>query len=151
MILFGTEGVHAYSNYSGLRSFIVVLDTDNLINERDGGYEHVTTLIPIGQPNAGTLAKLSELEPSMEIGDRTCSAIALPEIPPWTSSPCQWLQSQLTLGESVFSWKVAPYTAFIPKQPEVFWTSLLAYSLLWIQPVTDDLLGLCEPHLTWHT
>ncbi|KAH8101566.1 SPOC domain-like protein [Cristinia sonorae] len=51
VILFGTE------------------DTDNVINERDGGYEHVSEFIPIGQPNAGTLAKLSALQPSTEIGD----------------------------------------------------------------------------------
>jgi ATP-dependent DNA helicase 2 subunit 2 len=46
-------------------------DTDNIINERNGGYEHVTEYIPIAQPNAGTLAKLDELEPSTVIGDRT--------------------------------------------------------------------------------
>ena len=44
--------------------------TDNIINEKNGGYEHVTEYIPIAQPNAGTLAKLDELEPSTVIGDR---------------------------------------------------------------------------------
>lgn len=45
-------------------------DTDNIVNTESGGYEHVTEFIPIGQPNAGTLAKLATLEPSTEIGDR---------------------------------------------------------------------------------
>ncbi|KAI0039555.1 SPOC domain-like protein [Auriscalpium vulgare] len=44
-------------------------DTDNTINDKDGGYEHVSEFIPIGQPNAGTLAKLASLQPSETIGD----------------------------------------------------------------------------------
>ncbi|TCD60796.1 ATP-dependent DNA helicase II subunit 2 [Steccherinum ochraceum] len=51
IILFGTE------------------ESNNAIHEKDGGYEHVSEFIPIGQPNAGTLAKLNTLEPSTEIGD----------------------------------------------------------------------------------
>lgn len=46
-------------------------DTNNVVNAENGGYEHVFEYIPIGQPNAGTLAKLSELQPATEIGDRT--------------------------------------------------------------------------------
>ena len=45
-------------------------DADNIVNTESGGYDHVTEFIPIGQPNAGTLAKLATLEPSTEIGDR---------------------------------------------------------------------------------
>ena len=41
------------------------------MNAKDGGYDHVYEYIPIGQPNAGTLAQLSDLQPSTEIGDRT--------------------------------------------------------------------------------
>jgi hypothetical protein len=48
----------------------IVLDTDNVINTNNGGYEHVSEYIPIGQPNAGTLAKLDALKPSTVIGDR---------------------------------------------------------------------------------
>ncbi|KDQ54942.1 hypothetical protein JAAARDRAFT_196318 [Jaapia argillacea MUCL 33604] len=44
-------------------------DTDNVINEKNGGYEHVSEYIPIGQPNANTLAQLSALEPSEITGD----------------------------------------------------------------------------------
>ncbi len=51
----------------------LVLDTENTINDKDGGYDHVTEFIPIGQPNAGTLAKLSALEASTEVGDRKCN------------------------------------------------------------------------------
>ncbi|KAI0932900.1 hypothetical protein AcW2_001392 [Taiwanofungus camphoratus] len=51
VILFGTE------------------ETDNIINEKNGGYENVTAYIPIGQPNAGTLAKLAALQPSTVTGD----------------------------------------------------------------------------------
>ncbi|EJD04469.1 SPOC domain-like protein [Fomitiporia mediterranea MF3/22] len=51
VILFGTE------------------ETNNVVNDSNGGYEHVTELIPIGQPNTGTLTKLQNLQPSTEIGD----------------------------------------------------------------------------------
>ncbi|OBZ80021.1 ATP-dependent DNA helicase II subunit 2 [Grifola frondosa] len=51
IILFGTE------------------DTDNIINEKNGGYENVTEFIPISQPSASTLAKLASLEPSTVAGD----------------------------------------------------------------------------------
>ena len=53
VILFGTEG------------------TNNVINQQNGGYEHVTEYIPIAQPNSGTLAKLTTLKPSTVAGDRT--------------------------------------------------------------------------------
>jgi hypothetical protein len=55
VILFGTKG------------------TDNIVDRREpgSGYSHVTEFIPIGTPNAGTLAKLAALEPSTDtIGDR---------------------------------------------------------------------------------
>ncbi|KAF8272335.1 SPOC like C-terminal domain-containing protein [Lactarius quietus] len=51
VILFGTE------------------ETDNVIHRKDGGYDHVTELIQIGQPNADTLAKLAALEVSSVAGD----------------------------------------------------------------------------------
>ncbi|CAL1697373.1 unnamed protein product [Somion occarium] len=44
-------------------------ETNNIINDKDGGYEHVSEYIPIGQPNANTLAKLSALQASEEHGD----------------------------------------------------------------------------------
>ncbi|KIJ59827.1 hypothetical protein HYDPIDRAFT_118081 [Hydnomerulius pinastri MD-312] len=44
-------------------------ETDNIINEKSGGYEHVSEYIPIGQPNSGTLAKLDELRASETAGD----------------------------------------------------------------------------------
>jgi ATP-dependent DNA helicase 2 subunit 2 len=47
-----------------------VPETDNMVNAKNGGYENVVEYIPIGQPNAGTLAKLSELKPSSAHGDR---------------------------------------------------------------------------------
>lgn len=47
-------------------------ETDNIINEKSGGYEHVSEYIPISQPNGATLAKIDALQPSEEIGDRTC-------------------------------------------------------------------------------
>ena len=45
-------------------------ETENIINEENGGYENVKEYIPICQPNAGTLAKLQALEPSTTHGDR---------------------------------------------------------------------------------
>ena len=47
----------------------MIEETKNLVNERDGGYDNVLEYISIGQPNAGTLNKLSELKESSEIGD----------------------------------------------------------------------------------
>lgn len=44
--------------------------TDNIINDKNGGYDNVSTYIPIAQPNAATLAKLDALEPSTVAGDR---------------------------------------------------------------------------------
>ncbi|EPQ61200.1 SPOC domain-like protein [Gloeophyllum trabeum ATCC 11539] len=44
-------------------------ETKNIIHDKSGGYEHVMNYIDITMPNAGTLAKLSELEPSEEVGD----------------------------------------------------------------------------------
>ncbi|KAI8983219.1 SPOC domain-like protein [Trametes punicea] len=44
-------------------------ETNNIINDENGGYEHVSEYIPIAQPNATTLAKLQALEPSTVTGD----------------------------------------------------------------------------------
>ncbi|KAI5986333.1 SPOC like C-terminal domain-containing protein [Pisolithus albus] len=51
VIVFGSEG------------------TDNIVNDKHGGYEHVSEYIPICTPSARTLAKLDELEPSETAGD----------------------------------------------------------------------------------
>ncbi len=47
-------------------------DTDNIVNQKNGGYENVSEYIHIAQPNAATLAKLDRLEPSETTGDREC-------------------------------------------------------------------------------
>ncbi|KAA1468434.1 SPOC domain-like protein [Dentipellis sp. KUC8613] len=39
-------------------------ETENCINETNGGYEHVSEYIHVGQPNANTLSKLAALRPS---------------------------------------------------------------------------------------
>ncbi|KZV74777.1 SPOC domain-like protein [Peniophora sp. CONT] len=43
--------------------------TKNIINDRDGSYEHVEEFIPIAQASAATLAKLDTLRPSSSFGD----------------------------------------------------------------------------------
>ena len=50
-----------------------ISETSNTINEKHGGYENVSEFIPIGQPNASTLAKLDTLQPSDIAGDRMSS------------------------------------------------------------------------------
>lgn len=45
-------------------------ETNNIVNRKDGGYDHVTEFIRIAQPNADTLAKLATLEASNVAGDR---------------------------------------------------------------------------------
>ncbi|KAF9457458.1 SPOC like C-terminal domain-containing protein [Collybia nuda] len=44
-------------------------ETSNIINEKNGGYDHVSEYIPISQPNAGTLSKIDALRPSEVSGD----------------------------------------------------------------------------------
>ncbi|KDR84736.1 hypothetical protein GALMADRAFT_233050 [Galerina marginata CBS 339.88] len=44
-------------------------DTNNIINTANGGYNNVVEYIPIGQPNASTLAKIDALEASTTAGD----------------------------------------------------------------------------------
>ncbi|KAG1761756.1 SPOC like C-terminal domain-containing protein [Suillus occidentalis] len=44
-------------------------ETDNIIHEKNGGYQHVSEYIPIAQPNSTTLAKLDALQPSENSGD----------------------------------------------------------------------------------
>ena len=48
-------------------------ETNNIVNDASGGYEHVSEYIPIAQPNSATLAKLAALEPSTVCGDRMCT------------------------------------------------------------------------------
>jgi ATP-dependent DNA helicase 2 subunit 2 len=47
-------------------------ETNNIINEKNGGYDNVAEYIPVGQPNAATLSKIDALEPSEISGDRMC-------------------------------------------------------------------------------
>ncbi|KAK7468469.1 ATP-dependent DNA helicase yku80 [Stygiomarasmius scandens] len=44
-------------------------ETNNIVNDKQGGYDNVTEYIPICTPNAGTLRKLDRLEPSATYGD----------------------------------------------------------------------------------
>ena len=46
-------------------------ETDNVVNQKDGGYDHITEFIRIAQPNADTLAKLATLEAADVAGDRS--------------------------------------------------------------------------------
>ena len=72
VFLFGTEGNFPIrpARLCARCSLCVLQETKNLVNARDGGYDNVFEYISIGQPNAGTLTKLSELQASSEIGDR---------------------------------------------------------------------------------
>ncbi|THG94528.1 hypothetical protein EW026_g6962 [Hermanssonia centrifuga] len=63
VILFGTEG-EFYILY-----ICSHFQTENIVHSKDGGYDHVYEYIPIAQPTAATLAKLSGLEPSTDVGD----------------------------------------------------------------------------------
>ena len=50
-------------------------ETDNVVHDKNGGYEHVAEYIPIAQPNAATLAKLDAVKPSESSGDRSCTHV----------------------------------------------------------------------------
>ncbi|KAF8519214.1 SPOC domain-like protein [Gautieria morchelliformis] len=66
--------------------------TQNVVNENNGGYDHVTEFIPIGQPNAQTMTKIKSIKPSTAIGDPIDSLIVgietqaryLAKKPTWT-------------------------------------------------------------------
>ena len=47
-----------------------IAETHNIVNKKDGGYDHVYEYVPIGAPNADTIAKITSIAPSEEIGDR---------------------------------------------------------------------------------
>jgi len=69
VIIFGSEGIYKH----GLLSFTPLnpmLETKNIINAANGGYENVSEYIPIAQPNHGTIAKIDALSASTTTGDR---------------------------------------------------------------------------------
>ncbi|OJA12521.1 hypothetical protein AZE42_07151 [Rhizopogon vesiculosus] len=68
VFLFGAEGSQSPLSFqrSDNRRGI---ETNNVVNAKNGGYEHVAEYIPIAQPNATTLAKLDATKPSETSGD----------------------------------------------------------------------------------
>ncbi len=72
VILFGTEGTYPLQSDKVLLHRACV-ETDNVVHRKDGGYDHVTEFLHIGQPNADTLAKLAVLQTSNVAGDCPCS------------------------------------------------------------------------------
>ncbi|EJD55401.1 SPOC domain-like protein [Auricularia subglabra TFB-10046 SS5] len=64
VILFGTEGAPTAD----------CCETGNIVNEAHGGYDHVIEFIEIAQPNATTLAKLSEISSTVIEDDDAFSA-----------------------------------------------------------------------------
>lgn len=78
VILFGTEGTSPKRNDildTNLIGNYFLPDTQNLVNESNGGYEHVTEFIPIGQPNAQTMNKIKSIKPSTAVGDRQSDSL----------------------------------------------------------------------------
>jgi ATP-dependent DNA helicase 2 subunit 2 len=47
-----------------------IVETKNIVNAANGGYENVFEYIPIGQPNASTMVKINAIEASTTSGDR---------------------------------------------------------------------------------
>ena len=74
VILFGSEGI-ASLGYLHFLQLNALLETKNIINAENGGYENVLEYIPIAQANASTLAKIDALQPSATSGDRMVSLI----------------------------------------------------------------------------
>ena len=54
-----------------------LLETKNIINAENGGYENVLEYISIAQPNASTITKIDALRPFATSGDRMVSSICL--------------------------------------------------------------------------
>ncbi|KAI6022554.1 SPOC domain-like protein [Pisolithus marmoratus] len=69
VIIFGSEGDYLSFSPPFQTRGRPMGRTDNIVNEKHGGYEHVSEYIPISTPSARTLAKLDELEPSETAGD----------------------------------------------------------------------------------
>ena len=76
VILFGSEGIATVGSLHFLQ-LKSPLETKNIINAENGGYENVLEYIPIAQANASTLAKIDALQPSAISGDRMVSLICL--------------------------------------------------------------------------
>ena len=72
VVVFGTPGTLCYSYYY---VFWIISphdsETQNILNERGDGYDHVYDYIPIAQPNSNTIAKLDALRATDVCGDRT--------------------------------------------------------------------------------
>jgi ATP-dependent DNA helicase 2 subunit 2 len=74
VILFGSEGTASLGHLHYLQ-LKALLETKNIVNAENGGYENVLEYIPIAQANASTLAKIDALQPSAASGDRMISLI----------------------------------------------------------------------------
>ena len=75
-MLFGTEG-----RIPLIPSTLITInyreDSNNTLHEQYGEYNNVSLYIPIGQPNARTLAKLASLKASSIVGDRNYTLFSL--------------------------------------------------------------------------
>ena len=72
VVVFGTSGTSYGSYYCMLWAILPHgSETQNILNERGDGYEHVYEYIPIAQPNSSTIAKLNALRATDVCGDRT--------------------------------------------------------------------------------
>ncbi|KAI0063150.1 SPOC domain-like protein [Artomyces pyxidatus] len=91
-------------------------DTDNVINERNGGYEHVSEFIPIGQPNAQILAKLASLRPSENSGDPIDAIIVGVETQDkYLASKKTWTRKMVLLTDGENPMEVEDWEATVKK------------------------------------
>lgn len=95
-------------------------ETDNIIHEKHGGYENVSEYIPIGQPNAGTLAKLARLQPSTVIGDPIDALIVGIETQhQYLSSKKTWTRKMVLLTDGENPIEVEDWEATVHKMNTV--------------------------------
>lgn len=55
-------------------------ETNNIVNRKDGGYEHVYEFVHIGTPSAATIAKINSICPAEEVGDRAFKACSFYDV-----------------------------------------------------------------------
>lgn len=55
---------------NSLRILTLTIETSNVVNTENGGYDNVLEYIPIAQPSAATIAKVDALQVSPTSGDR---------------------------------------------------------------------------------
>ncbi|KAK0208010.1 SPOC domain-like protein [Desarmillaria ectypa] len=91
-------------------------DTDNIVNQNNGGYENVSEYIYIAQPNAATLAKLDRLEPSETTGDPIdCLIVGIETQANYLGSKTTWTRKIVLVTDGENPMEIEDWQATVKK------------------------------------